>query len=193
MKLSLTSEQTAEIQQLRDTIAKLHKEAVASNRERSRLESSRGALEKKISELVGNALSDRKARADLRDAQDELNFTVKRMEEMDSQFAATGGPIQSRSHSALRELSHAIETALKPMLDEKLLEITKQLRPLFTSDELARSGAWTSGAYCYFVSRVHRGFGHMGATHPAQMKAAVEFADEILSGEVDWKFDPKMS
>lgn len=187
MKIKVSENQREQLQDLRDAIADLRKEIVGSNSKRSKLEARQTELEEVISGLEKADPGNRKARAELGDARTELEMTENRLRELPIHDMSPAQ--ESAAGSLLRDLQRLIDAIMRPYLEERLAACIKQMRPLFNSDERARSAAWDCDANASLGVYVGRGFGSSGRHHLGWMASAVKLADEFLAGELNFEFN----
>ena len=157
----------------------------------AKLEERAEQLRSEIANLQSTGAPDKKTATALRETRDELELVEQKLAESDHAATSTLTPETDRASQLMREISLAIQRALQPVMDARLDETVKILRPLFVDDVTTRGAAWQTPYYSQLCGYCSRSYGRSLGAPPSHIKACLEFCDEVLSGELKFSFDPK--
>jgi hypothetical protein len=189
MKIIITPQAREKITELRGHMAALLAKESKSDKELNRLNGIAEGLRGKIAALD--------AKPDLTDAQ-AMALAGKRiqLEKTEAQRTTLETSTENQSlefthvsRETLMSFRREATAATGPAVEAYMATIQAAFRPFYYSDDLAKGAAFTSAAAGALMAITHRLWGAY-VVNKTEVKAALAHADNILSGEIPFTFDP---
>jgi len=192
MKIKIDPSALETIKALRGKLAARLKIITNSTGDLDRLTADQEKLLSEIATLEGNdSLSEAAASklAGKRVHLEQIENKISKLSKVDGRKEASD---ITENTALLKEFARAAAAATSPSVKEYATEIAAKIRPWSNSDEAALRLAYHTPAAASLMGKYRYGFGDFGAS-ASVLKAAIDRADEILSGELNWKWDSKIS
>lgn len=193
MKITLEKKSREELSQRRDELADLLKELTAAQSGLAKLETQSAELQKEISTL--------QADDDLSEAAaTKLGTKRQLLQKVSAKIATAESAIQTASSSdidvtntLLRGFTNTLHATMRPVFDAYNSEIAKKIRGWCIDDTGAAYLASTLPASISLRATYSPRFGGSPSISFPEIKRAIALADEILSENLKWSFDPKIA
>jgi hypothetical protein len=193
MKIKITSRAHKGIAALREQLAAALEREIGPAKELSRLSERRDKLQREIEGLEADANPESDGIAlKLAAKREAISQTNKRIESLSTPDDVASGNWLGEKQRLLRDFTNAAVAALTPEMERYASGIARKIRPFCPDDGWAMGIAYRTPAAKEFSQRYSFRFSDFDPT-PALIQSAIARADEILSGELDWKFDPKQN
>lgn len=185
MKVTTTKNHLGKIKTLRDELFTSLNGLLKTNSELNRLAKRQESLKADI------ATSEKSANYE--NSQEIQALGLKRMELEQvtvklSQIPSLGVEQTDPIINLLRQTGYEVAAALASTLEDYVAEIAKAIRPWCPNDSYAMGLARQTPAAMSLAQACSRQFGSFGFSLPI-VKEAISRCDEVLAGELNWKFD----
>jgi predicted nucleic acid-binding Zn-ribbon protein len=190
MKIDIKKTNRAEIMALRTQLAAALEEQNTTADELTRLNERQQKLQDEITALESAADSESEdAATKLATKRVQLEQVSKKISGIFNVDAETSIEKQGAALQLLRQFAAAALAAVEPTLEAYAQEIVEKIRPYCLNEKNTLGIAYTMPAVLSLSQTYSYRFGDYGVS-VEMLKAAVARADEILAGELNWKFDP---
>ena len=190
MKITISPAHRKEIIALREQLAAVLATQTKSSKELARLKSKQATLQDEIAALEkANSDSETSAGA-LVTKRVQLEAVDKKISDLDDEPISNSARRELDFCSLLKQFAKVASAATAPDIEKYGREISAKLRDYCYDEVTAYGLALRTPAYASLIQKYSWPFGSH-AFSVDQLKQAIARADEILSGELNWTFDPK--
>jgi DNA repair exonuclease SbcCD ATPase subunit len=190
MKITINKTNRAEIIALREQLADSLEAQNTFDAELTRLNELQQKLKKEIAALESADSENEDAATKLATKRVQLEQVAKKISTISDTDPRNIAEREGEIVNLLRQFAQAALRAVAPTLEDFAREIAGKIRPWCLGEKNALALAYTMPA-CKSLSQTYsRRFGDYGVS-VAEINAAIARADEIISGELNWKWDAK--
>jgi hypothetical protein len=193
MKITLENKSRAELTQRRDELAKLLAELTGEQAGLAKLEKQRGELQTEIAALESDDDLSEATAAKLSTKRQLLEKITGKIAETEKAIQSASSPIIDKTNRLLRGFTNTLRAAMQPVFDAYISEIAKKIRGYCIDDAGAAYLASTLPACMSLCGTYSHPFGGSPNINFLEIKRAIALADEILSENLKWSFDPKIA
>lgn len=183
MKITINETLRRELKTLRSEIQTCLDNLTKSNGALGKLRNRQEKLTAEIAEIEEMESPSKDAIAALGQKQTELGLVKRQIDKLSGAGTPQGEVIAELN----KEAAQAIQRALKPAQASYEAEIEKAMRPFYRASTWGIGLVRATDAAREFGLFVHRGFG----SSISEAALALRIIEQVLSGELDWKFDPE--
>ena len=186
MKITIAKIHLGKIKTLRDELSTALNGLLKTNSELNRLAKRQESLKEEIAALEKSA--------DFENSEEVQALGLKRIELEHvtaklSQIPGLGVEQTTPVVNLMRQIGYTVTAALTPTVESYAVPIAELLRPFCPDENYAVYLARQTPAAISLTQVCSRQFGSFGFSLKIAQEA-ISRCDEVLSGELDWKFDP---
>jgi hypothetical protein len=192
MKIKIENSALETIKTLRGNLAAWLKTFTDSASDLERLTTDRTTLKEEIAKLDGQKSISESNALKLAGKRIQLEKMDAKIEELSTVDVNADESQQRQVSELLREFAKQAAAATGPGVMAYAKEIADKIRPWCNSDEAAMALAYQIPAAKSLMNNYRLPFGNSFIS-VGELKRAIARADEILAGELVWKWDAKIS
>lgn len=184
--LNFTEANRAAVAAQKEKAAAMLATLLKSDKTRSQLEQQLNRVEAEIAELEAGNAETRFVQA-LTDKRTERELVMRRLDEIPNYDAE----MMDAKAALLREATKLLNQILLPTYNGYVAEVAKLLRPYCANDAWATHVAQQTEAAIQLCAAIARNYAaNLHGSNVNQFRELLKRCDEVLTGELDWKYQP---